>query len=281
MTTRLPFLSGLAALSLLAGCVTVDPPAPPGPFPNAADVALGADNAPVVSGDAGPGAADIYRLTLPADLANTNGLLYAEAQGTAGAAPDALSLTLFDSAGEAVLASSSPDFFGPGPAPSATRVGAQAISVAPVCRGPCVLARVPPTPGQEDVVYVRVEATQTAPYALYLFTSPFADTGEPVNDERNTAVTVTGSETGALETLNDSDWYRSSAAATRVTLSSSAAALSLRAEIFLEDGTPAGAISVGQPYSSTLAPNRFIVRVFSDARRAAVAGASTYALTFE
>ena len=283
MTTRLPFYSALAALLLLAGCVTTvpDPSPPPGPFPNAANVALGADNAPAVSGDAGPGAADVYKLTLPADLANTNGLLYAEAVPATGAAPDALSLTLFDSTGAAVLASSSADFFGPGTAPSAARIGAQAITVSPICRGPCVLARVPQTPNQEDVFYVRVEATQTAPYALYLFTGSFADTGEPANDERNTAVTVTGSETGALETLGDSDWYRSSAAATRVTLNSSAAALSPRAEIFLEDGTSVASVPAGQPFVSTLAPQRFLVRVFADARRAAVAGGSTYNLMFE
>lgn len=288
MTTRLPFYSALAALLLLAGCVTTvpDPSPPPGPFPNAAGAALGADNAPAVSGDAGPGAADVYKLTLPADLANTNGLLYAEAVPGTGAAPDALSLTLFDSTGTAVLASSSADFFGPGPAPSAARigaarVGAQAITVTRVCNGPCVLARVPQTPNQEDVFYVRVEATQSAPYALYLFTGSFADTGEPANDERNTAVTVTGSETGALETLNDSDWYRSSAAATRVTLNSSAAALSPRAEIFLEDGTSVASVPAGQPFVSTLAPQRFLVRVFADTPRAAVAGVSTYNLMFE
>ena len=286
MTTR-PFYSGLATLLLLAGCVTTLPPSPPpGPFPSAAAVSLGADNTPAVSGDAGPGAADIYRLTLPADLVNTDRLLYAEAVPAAGAATDALSLTLFDSAGAAVLSSSSADFFGPGGAPStaragAARVGAQAIRVAPICRGPCVLARVPQTPNQEDVFYVRVEGTQTAPYALYLFTGPFADTGEPINDARNTAVTVTGSETGALETLGDEDFYRSSAAATRVTLSSSASALSPRAEIFLEDGTSVGLVPVNQPFVSTLAPQRFLVRVFADARRAAVAGDSTYTLTFK
>ena len=288
MTTRLPFCSGLAALLLLAGCITTLPPSPPpGPFPNAVNVALGADNAPAVSGDVGPGAADVYKLTLPADLANTNGLLYAEAVPPAtGVAPDALSLTLFDSTGTAVLASGSADFFGPGGAPSAARVGAarvgaQAITVAPICRGPCVLARVPPTPNQEDVYYVRVEGAQAASYALFLFTSTFADTGEPVNDARNTAVTVTGSETGALETLGDEDFYRSSAAATRVTLRSSATALSLRAEIYGENGTLIQAVPVGTPFVSTFAPERFLVRVFSDARRAAVAGGSTYTLTFE
>lgn len=287
MTTFPPFRS-LTALLLLGGCVTaiVEPNPPPGPFPNASDVSLGSSATPILNDEATATTPDVYKFTLPAELADTNALLYAEVVGAVGTAPDALSVTLYDSAGEALLTSSSPDFFESAELPTPARtvtstVTPQAIRVAPVCRGPCVLERLPQTPGQEDVVYLEVEATQNVPYALYLYTDVFADTGETANDNRNTAVVVTGSETGALETLGDSDFYRSSTAATQVRLESSAAALSLRAEIFLEDGTPAGFAAVGQPYSSTLAPNRFLVRVYADTPRAAVAGRSTYALTFE
>ena len=283
MTTRPLVYPGFAALLVLAGCVTVpaQPTPPAGPFPGAADVGLGSSAEPVREGEAAAGAPDVFRLTLPAELANTNGLLYAEVAGAAGTPPDALTVTLYDSAGAALLTSRRADFFTAAEATPARPVAPQAVTVRPICRGPCVLTPTPPTPDQEDVFYVEVESAQDAAYSLYLFTDAFADTNEPANNDRNTAVTVAGSETGALEAVGDEDFYRSSAAATGVSLESGAAALALRAEIFLEDGTPVTSVPAGTPFTSALAPQRFLVRVYSDARRAAVAGSSTYALTFE
>lgn len=281
MTTRPLVYASFAALLALAGCVTVpaQPTPPAGPFPNAADVALGSSSAPVRTGEATAAAPVVYKLTLPADLANTNRLLYAEAVGADGTPPEALTVRLYDSAGTALLTSSSPDFFTAAETPTPARpVAPQAVTVTPICRGPCVLTRTPETP---DVFYLEVTATQNVPYSLYLYTEAFADAGEPGNNDRNTAVTVTGNETGALETLGDEDFYRSSTSVTRVSLESGAAALALRAEVFLEDGTLAGSAAVGQAFSSAFAPQRFLVRVYSDARRAAVAGDSVYTLTFE
>lgn len=283
-------LAGICALLVsLSSCVTpiVDPPL--GPFPGAVALTLGTGADPVRSDEVGTAQTDVYKVTVPADPAATGDLLYFEA---VPATPVKLRLTLYNGDGEPVLQSDSADYFGPsGAAQTATRpLTDQAIGVVPICRGPCVLEPAPLTPGQpERVYYLKVEAPADAAgvavegvaYGLYLYSDVFSDTGEPVNNDRNTAVSVSGDATGALETLGDEDWYRADTAATRISLASGAAALSLRAEVFFENGTVVSSVPVGTPFTLPQAPQRFLVRVYADIDRAAVAGDSTYTLTFE
>jgi hypothetical protein len=85
-------------------------------------------------------------------------------------------------------------------------LGARSISAQFACLGPCVAVR-----ATANSYLVKIENTASSPrtFDLYGYTMPFSDEDEP-NDTAASAVAFAGAVVlqGAIETLDDEDWYR-------------------------------------------------------------------------
>lgn len=85
-------------------------------------------------------------------------------------------------------------------------VGGRSISAQYACLGPCVAVR-----ATANDYLVRIENTAGSPrtFDLYGYTMPFSDEEEP-NDTTSSAVAFGGAAVlqGAIETLDDDDWFR-------------------------------------------------------------------------
>jgi len=85
-------------------------------------------------------------------------------------------------------------------------LGARSISAQFACLGPCVAVR-----ATANSYLVKIENTAGSPrtFDLYGYTMPFSDESEP-NDRDDTAIAFGGAVVlqGAIETLDDEDWFR-------------------------------------------------------------------------
>jgi len=85
-------------------------------------------------------------------------------------------------------------------------LGARSISAQFACLGPCVAVR-----ATANSYLIKIENTASSPrtFDLYGYTMPFSDENEP-NDRDDDAVAFGGAVVlqGAIETLDDEDWFR-------------------------------------------------------------------------
>jgi hypothetical protein len=85
-------------------------------------------------------------------------------------------------------------------------LGARSISAQFACLGPCVAVR-----ATANDYLIKIENTASGPrtFHLYGYTMPFSDESEP-NDRDDAAIAFGGPDVleGAIETLDDEDWFR-------------------------------------------------------------------------
>lgn len=186
----------LAALLLSACNIIIGEPRPN--FDDALDAfATGNANDPAATGTIGPNSSVDYRV----DLTGVSGydLFYIELDAD-------LELQVYRSNATIFASSSSADGFVSGfGGLSARGVAPQAIGVNRACGGSCVIAR----PSTADHVYARVinHSGLSRPFTLYAFGSDYGDTNERFNDDPSTSPLLSSSDSGAIETLGDVDYY--------------------------------------------------------------------------
>lgn len=150
-----------------------------------------------------------YRVDVPSDRRD---LIYAEVVG-AGVAGD-VRIAFVNDFGFKRAVSTSPDFFASsvgGLAPSGGEpsgsgdLGGRSISAQFTCLGPCVALR---ATGTSYLVEIENTAGSPRTFDLYGYTMDFSDEDEP-NDGASSAVAVGGAAVlqGAIETLDDEDWF--------------------------------------------------------------------------
>lgn len=197
----------------VAACRTAPPPPPP-----PADLVFANQDpgTPVASLSLAPGESINYRLDVPAGVAQAHDVIYLELDST----PNGV-LELRNAGYWGVLASSaSPDRFVrgalpgvPQPNPGATAVGdvapaeqlePQAVNENRACLGPCVIFR-----PESTTYHVRVlnDTGSQLTADLYAYGYALQDSGEPQNDSRQTAPVLAATNAGAIETLNDTDFW--------------------------------------------------------------------------
>jgi hypothetical protein len=141
----------------------------------------------------------------------------------------------------------------------------------------------------DSTIYVRVAATgDLAAYSLYVYGTDFVDTGEP-NNTADTAVDVPvvlgiGSDSGAIEVMGDTDWYRPEGPVGTVSLTLGANVpdqLDLIATVHAADGSSEVLATLDRDNPGFSGPpERYYVRISEDSDRAAVAARSNYTVTF-
>ena len=154
---------------------------------------------------------------------------------------------------------------------TAARPSTQAIGIATQCRGACVIRD-----ALADTYYLRIDNTSSASvtYKLYAAVQNYDDAGEFANNTVGGAVSLNGTDTGALESLGDIDYYRSTV---RGNVSfTSASALAPQAEIRASDGTLLATLAPGQAYDRLTVNDT--IKVFAGNDRAAAAAQSKYTL---
>jgi hypothetical protein len=196
--------AALTATLVLTACdITITPGGPPTP-----DVTRSAGTNPgaaVWSGTVPAGGAVIFKLDVPASVSDNFDVIYLELDSN-------LQLELRNPNNYNIVATSSgPSFFASGIAGLATvgvDLDAQAIGVATACRGSCIII---PGPSARSF-YARVvnNSGTSVATSLYFYGDVEQDTNEQ-NDSLATATTFdvlsgTGDQ-GAIELLNDVDFF--------------------------------------------------------------------------
>ncbi len=246
----------LAACSIVVG--------PLDPFPNATAVSSADPTTAAVAGTLSNNETIVYKVDVSAT--RSKDLLYAEADQD-------LDLTVYRADGSVYASSNSADGFSSGLAGlGATVQGmqAQAIGVDVFCRGSCVIAK-----ATTDSVFVKVTNRAASPknFKLFVFGDTYADTNEPANDSAATAPLVNNSDSGAIETLGDVDYYEMTANGT-VRFDTKTTALDIRA--YVEDTT--FVLRDGETYEALAGD---IVRVEVNGKSQAAASAvSSYTLSY-
>jgi hypothetical protein len=211
-----------------------------------------------------------FAIVVTADIAESGSALFFEATQSSGTG---LTLTTFSSDLSVYASSSAPNLFVSG-ALDESLLSPQGIAESYVCLGPCVARD-----SQEETFYVRLTNTSSVSinYSLFAYVKNYDDTGEDENDQVATAIDLTTSDTGAIESLGDVDFYDIQSAGTlrfNNTTQVDTIAVVRDAqgnEIFRLRNGEMRAVSVGQ---------RLEVKSESD-ERAAPAGASTYGLEIQ
>jgi hypothetical protein len=205
-----------------------------------------------------------YRVEVPSSAGD---LLYVEVEGD----PD-LRIALLRSSGATIGVSQSPTYFASSISnlSAASGVGPQAIEVAYACLGPCVATRT-----SASTYYVRVEnrSGSTRTFDLLAYTFDHNDTYEP-NDGTSSAVGLSGAGdySGAIETLDDVDYFVYTGTSTRE-LDFDAFNANLGLVLQIENGPTLS------PGDSNVIQQNERFRVFSDIGRAGPSSTSGYVVT--
>lgn len=172
-------------------------------------------------------------------------------------------LVLFSTGGGALASSSSSDVFLRGTtAVSAAsvedaNVRAEAITIEKFCRGTCIARN-----ANANVFYIQLinQAAASRTFNMYLFGAGYTDEYEFENDVADGAVVIPkgSTETGALERIGDSDWWRVTTGGTIDFLDSGIrpGMLEMRMQIYNTDGET--------PIPNQLyAPNQTNINIFA------------------
>ena len=279
--TRLPSIAAVAVLAaVLAACQVSITPTPTPTFPPSSSGSFPAEVYVPTSGQppqvqaSGTLAAQetrYYRVFMPS---STRDLLYAEVDGTD------LRVTLYTNGGSVRAVSESSRTFGPNAASlaAASEVGTSSLTTNFFCVGPC--AAIEPT-SSSYVIGVRNMANSPRPFDLFGYTMDATDENEP-NDASGAATAFGASDapTGAIEALNDVDWFvytGASAQTLRFTV------FNLDLDLVLEfpnDDPPTIVPGSLAGTTTTLAPGD-VFRVYSRAGLAGPSAESRYLISLE
>jgi hypothetical protein len=161
--------------------------------------------------------------------------------------------------------SASPSFFFAGDRTQAVTPGDAALqSVATLtrCIGPCVIRR---TRAQSETVFVRLVNTtgSTVSYQFYAYTRSFDDENEPNNGTRANAVPFSSDEAGALETLEDQDWFQVTSSGTLTFTAQQGSLIEHRVAVY-ESSTTSKVLHVLEPGDSVNVIGGNILQVYAD-----------------
>lgn len=235
------------------------------------------DNVPVASGTLEAGESITFTATTSSSTANAGDLTYFEV--TTQEEPNPIEIQVFNPDGSPYAFSTSPEFFAPltTAVSSASLLTPSAIVVEKSCRGPCVLHAT--EAGTMEVV-LRNDTNSAVEYELYAYVDNYGDAGEPVNDDRTGATNLSASdtgETGALETVNDEDFFEVTQGGTLTLSTQTGVAIAVRAEVIGSTGP----VDTIRPGESITVLTGDIIRVYSENGRAGPSSTSTYTLTVQ
>ncbi len=188
-----------------------------------------------------------------------------------------LNLSLYSNDGFKTLfaSSSSANFFAPGEAGLASKLASQGIGISVACRGSCVYQSA--TGVTRVFAKVSNQNASQVTFNLFAYVDDFGDTAEPANDAAATASDLGAGNAGALETLNDVDFYKVTQAGT-LRFIATTTVVSPRAQILDASNNLLATLETGQIADVTVGT---IVKVFSSNARAAASSVSRYSLTIE
>lgn len=148
-----------------------------------------------------------------------------------------------------------------------------AIGVVRACVGPCVLL---PGGGGNATLTVHNPSATPRTVTIHLNSEPFSDLNEP-NEVCSAATPVSaGTESGAIELVGDTDWFRVSTSG--FLTFDAPVAVQLRAELFEANCTGPRTVSAGEP---TWVSSGQLLRVRAVGDVAGPSGTTTYYLTLE
>ena len=270
----------LGALSALAACNFLPHPI----FPDATRVTATNDaTAPIATGQLLVDEEVVYAIFVPSAVVNQRPLLYLEVEVLNLLAE--VEITAHDLLGRAYAQSDSPDHFSApvvsGRALSADGDAPMAVqSIVPtiLCRGPCILQ-----PAEVTTVYLKIRNTgfDSTNYNLYAFTEAYSDTNEPINNTLGGAVEFGGSIQGALETLDDVDFYLTARPVRSIRIAGPTGPVTVLPTAVLTDyvtGASRGEVAPGTTITFE-PPVRVQMRVSSDNDRAGPSASSFYEIT--
>ena len=190
---------------------------------------------------------------------------------------DGLEVTAYSASGNAILTSTSPDFFGPTGSAS-TGLNVQQVDTTISCNGPCLAVR----PSSEEQIYVSVESDGAQTFDLYVVGVAFTDATEPNGSIREPA-TLGQDGAAATEFVGDEDFFQSESDVTSVSVSTDTSELELRFDVYSESGRVLGSGTPGEPFTipDNQPAQRLIVSVTSQSDRAGVGGSANYGVTFD
>jgi hypothetical protein len=208
-----------------------------------------------------------FAVTVPADVAATGKAVFFEVTSGTG-----ITLTTYSPDRTLYASSSAANLFTAGALPAL--LNPQGIANSYVCLGPCVARD-----SQAATFYVRLTnpSSVAANYKLFAYVRNYDDTGEDANDQVATAISLNASDTGAIESLGDVDFYSIQRAGTlrfnNATQVDTVAIVSDSQgnQVALLRNTQTAAVQIGQ---------RLEIKSESGTR-AAPAGSSTYGLDFQ
>lgn len=269
----------LPVVGLLAACsgsfsVTVNFPVTPTPV-----AALGpsGNTTAVATATLAPGGVRYYEIDVSSSQQVGYDVLQVELDHN-------LNLTFYGPSGSALSSSSSPSYFASGTlglsslAASVAPAGAstQGIAVTRTCLGSCVVQKL-----DSGTFYIRVanQTSSTSTVHIYAFVRSYDDLGEPGNDTQSGALTLaagSSGDSGAIETLRDTDFWIMGATGTLTF--DGGTAVNARADVF--DGTSGAFVTTVLPGGSTSVFAGDVVEVYAKGdARAGVSGTSGYFLT--
>lgn len=284
----------ITLIVLISACDVTVTVTPSEPFPNEEKEAISAnssfDDDPVVEGlRLTSGETIVYKVSVSSSVASNSDVIYFDAGTPSG---DGVEVTAYSVSSSnkttALYGSTDQDWFGLADDPdlNLSSVSAQAVEAQKACSGPCLVV---PAPSGKGDAYFRVTAKRNTELTLYVFGTTYSDENEPQNDGRANATIVTRdvdnvlSDQGAIETIDDVDWFESGENVATVKFSASNDALGLRADVYNTAGTKLTTLSDGARYDLPLSePLQVLqVRVYSQESRAAASADAIYSVEFE
>lgn len=236
------------------------------PFPGAEPVDAGTDPGSGVGGTLPGSGSDVYLVSVSGAAASSD-LLYLEVD-TENAA-----IIVYNTGGTALASSTTADRFVAGGG-AAARFSTSAIGVAIECRGSCVIFEATSASYYVEIVN---ETGSSLNYQFYAYGDEYVDEYEPSNDVPAGAPDLSSSDSGAIETLGDVDYFYVTSSGTLTFTSTSS--LALRAEVSDAGGAVVATLSPGQ--STTVFASDEIRVYESGGDAAAASSASRYNLVID
>ncbi|UCH26205.1 MAG: hypothetical protein JSV66_00735 [Trueperaceae bacterium] len=217
-----------------------------------------------------------FRVDISSTVTSSGEAIYYELDALGDAIKDGsgggLEIQLYNSGGTVLANSRSAAYFESGSSSLvAGALSGQGISINWFCLGACIIED---TATQTRFVRVRNTTDATVDFDLFVYVRDYVDTGEPENDQLATAIPLSISDAGAVESLGDVDYYE--VGSNGVLLFSSDTSIDLQAQIV--DSLDR---SIGQPLSPGESAPVFVgdfIRVSSVDGRAGAQDVSGYDL---
>ena len=272
MRTRIGLLVVSIMLVALTACQTEGGPTPPQPAPSPEPTELEATtdgSEAVTEYRLLPGEEIVFAIRVPRER---EGALFLEVD------KEGLAVQVFNPDETFFAESLSPKFFqgrDRTQAAASEHLSTQAVITPTQCRGACVIRR---TRAQGEVVFVVIENTTNSPitFNLYAYTRAFDDENEPVNNRREDAIPFDRAASGALETLEDQDWFEVTRTGTLFFTAQADSPIGHRAAVFSPGATSPRRIIEPGDSVPVIAGDRLQVYADPELNRAGPASTSRY-----